>query len=529
MLILIPMAGFGDRYKRAGYTQPKPLIPVDGVTMIERVISAFQPRQEGDRYLFVVNRSHAEETDLVAVTKRLVPDAEIVVIEPHKDGPIQTMLAAADHIRPDEDVLLNYCDFGVDWSYPKFRAWLAEGKWDGAMSAYRGFHPHSLGPTLYAYMRVAPDEETVLEIREKHHFTKDKFSEYASSGLYYFRRGDVMIEIAKEMLARGERVQGEFYVSMAMQHLIERGLRVGVSPLAHFYQWGTPDDLRDWEGWSRAMREIDGFVADIGETHLRASTVVPMAGLGQRFRDRGYTEPKPFVPVAGRPMVEQVLRMLPGSPSRVLVALEQHASDPRLVRLAEGANGSSSPTRIIGIPALTSGQATTALVGLEGLADDAPVLFAPCDTGSIFDVRELQRIEASNGAEADLVVFTAKGHQPAMFRPQMYGWVRVEDGKATAIAVKKQVEGTPPGEQEVVLGTFWFSSKALFVREYEAMLAANDTVNGELYIDTIARRMVERGAKVRALTVQKYIPWGTPEELDTFHYWNDVHRGGRPL
>ena len=30
MLILVPMAGFGDRYKRAGYTEPKPLIPVDG-------------------------------------------------------------------------------------------------------------------------------------------------------------------------------------------------------------------------------------------------------------------------------------------------------------------------------------------------------------------------------------------------------------------------------------------------------------------------------------------------------------------
>ncbi len=523
MLILIPMAGFGDRYKRAGFTDPKPLIPVDGVPMIERVLAAFAPRQPGDRYLFVVNRTHAEETRLASETKRLVPDAEIVVIEPHKDGPIQTMLAAADHIRPDEAVLLNYCDFGVDWSYPEFRAWLEAGKWDGAMSAYRGFHPHSLGPTLYAYMRVGADEETVLEIREKHHFTADKFSEYASSGLYWFRRGDVMLDVAREMLVRGERVQGEFYVSMAMQHLIERGLKVGVTPLRHFYQWGTPGDLRDWEAWSRAMREIDGFVESIAKTSLRAATVIPMAGKGQRFRDRGYTDPKPFVPVAGRPMVDQVLRMLPGSPSRVLVALAEHAEDLRLLKIAaEGEN-----TRILGIPALTSGQATTALVGLEGLPDDAPVFFAPCDTGSIFDVKELARLETSG--EADLVVLTAKGHLPALFRPQMYGWVNVKDGRAVDIAVKKQVEGIDPLEQEVVLGTFWFASKALFVREYEEMVAAKDTVNGEYYIDTIARRMVERGAKVRALTVQKYVPWGTPEELDTFHYWNDVHRGGRDL
>lgn len=522
MLILVPMAGFGDRYKRAGYTEPKPLIPVDGVPMIERVLEAFQPRQPGDRYVFVVNRTHAEETDLVAVTKRLVPDAEIVVCEPHKDGPMQTLLAAKDHIRPDEDVLLNYCDFGVDWSYPEFRAWLAKHAWDGAMSAYRGFHPHSLGPTLYAYMRVADDQETVLEIREKHHFTPDKFSEYASSGLYYFRRGDMLLDIAKEMLASGERVQGEYYVSMAIQRVVARGLKVGVFPLKHFYQWGTPDDLRDWEGWSRALRGMPAFLARVAETKIAAHTVVPMAGLGQRFRDRGYTEPKPFVPVAGRPMVDEVLRMLPRSPTTTLVALEEHANDPRLRAIAEARSA-----RVLAIPSLTNGQATTALRGLEGIPDDAPILFAPCDTGSVFDVDAL--LAAERDKDADLVVFTAKGHLPALWRPQMYGWVRVEGGRATGVAVKKQIEGLDPREQEVVLGTFWFASKALFVREYEAMVAAGDTVKNEYYIDTIARRMVERGAKVRALTVDKYVPWGTPEELDTFHYWNDVHRGGAPL
>jgi CTP:molybdopterin cytidylyltransferase MocA len=73
MLILIPMAGHGDRYMRAGYNEPKPLIPVDGSPMIERVLEAFAPRAKGDRYVFVVNRDHAEGTALVAKVKELVP------------------------------------------------------------------------------------------------------------------------------------------------------------------------------------------------------------------------------------------------------------------------------------------------------------------------------------------------------------------------------------------------------------------------------------------------------------------------
>ncbi len=525
MLIYVPMAGFGDRYMRAGYKEPKPLIPVDGVTMIERVLQAFAPRQPGDRYLFTVNRQHAESTNVQERLRELVPDAKIVVVEPHKDGPIQTLLASAEHIDPDEEVLLNYCDFGVDWSYPAFREWLSKNKWDGAMSAYKGFHPHSLGPQLYAYMRVADDGETVTEIREKHHFTPDKFSEYASSGLYYFRSGRQLLDIAKEMIASGERVQGEFYVSMAVQALIAKQGRVGVFPLAHFYQWGTPDDLRDWEGWSRSLREIDGFTKSLRDVQSKSVHVVPMAGRGQRFIDQGYADPKPLIDVAGRPMIAQVLSMLPAPKERVLVALQEHAGDARFQATVREASGT---TRIVPLTQMTEGQASTAALGLEGLDDSVPLLFAPCDAGYIYDLDAFLRLEAE--PDCELAIFTASGHLPALWRPQMYGWVqRNEAGFAIKAAVKKLVDGVDARQQEVVTGTFWFKDKATFLREHQAMLAANDRVNNEFYIDTIARRMIDAGRKVRAFTVRKYIPWGTPEELRTFQYWNDVFRSGRTL
>src|SRR6185369_16206238 len=139
---------------------------------------------------------------------------------------VRSVLECAAEIPDDEDVCLNYCDFGVDWSFDEFRAWLDDGKWDGAMSAYKGFHPHSIGPTLYAYMRN--DGDRVVEIREKHHFTPNKFEEYASSGLYWYRRGRDLKASCQGIMDRGERVNDEMYVSMAVQWLIEQGGKVGV-------------------------------------------------------------------------------------------------------------------------------------------------------------------------------------------------------------------------------------------------------------------------------------------------------------
>ncbi|MFO0669370.1 MAG: NTP transferase domain-containing protein [Polyangiaceae bacterium] len=518
MLIFVPMAGFGDRYIRAGYTQPKPLIPVDGKPMIEHVIDCFPGEA---RFLFCVNASHAKETPVLDVLKRLKPGAPIVVMENHKDGPIRTLLACEEHIDPEEEVVLNYCDFGVDWDYADFKRWLADGKWDAAMTAYRGFHPHSLGPTLYAYMRSEGDR--VLEIREKHHFTANKFDEYASSGLYYFRRGGDMIRAAKKLIERGERVNNEFYVSMAIQVLIEEGKKTGVYPLKHFYQWGTPDDLRDWEGWASGMRALDGFYAAARKTRSRAAHVIPMAGRGQRFADRGYTDPKPHIDTAGAPMIAQALACLPVPSQRVLVAQREHAEDARFKKTVAEL---PSPTRIIELDRVTEGQACTAALGIEGLPADQPVLFAPCDTGYVYDVEALQKLEASG--DYDLVVFAAKGHLPAIWRPQMYGWMEVgADRNVRRVAVKKLVDGVPANEQQVVTGTFLFKDVATYQREYDALLAANDRVNNEFYIDTIARRMVESGKRVIAFTVDKYMPWGTPEELQTFQYWNDVFRGGK--
>ena len=46
--------------------------------------------------------------------------------------------------------------------------------------------------------------------------------------------------------------------------------------------------------------------------------IVPMAGLGQRFVDAGYTVPKPLIPVGGLPMVVRVVNDLPrGGADRV--------------------------------------------------------------------------------------------------------------------------------------------------------------------------------------------------------------------
>ena len=58
MQIVIPMSGFGERFRRAGYVLPKPLIEIDGKSVIAHVIGMFPGETD---FIFICNRDHLSE------------------------------------------------------------------------------------------------------------------------------------------------------------------------------------------------------------------------------------------------------------------------------------------------------------------------------------------------------------------------------------------------------------------------------------------------------------------------------------
>ena len=72
MKIIVPMAGVGDRFVKAGYIDPKPLIEVNGKRIIEYIIEMFDI--ENDEFVFVINQQHStnQKSDLCKQqTKRI--------------------------------------------------------------------------------------------------------------------------------------------------------------------------------------------------------------------------------------------------------------------------------------------------------------------------------------------------------------------------------------------------------------------------------------------------------------------------
>jgi len=252
MQIVIPMSGTGQRFLSAGYRDPKPLIRIDGAPILEYVCALFP----GEKNIsFVCNETHLRETEMRSEIARIAPTGKVFSIAPHKKGPVFAVAQIFPHIADDEPVLVSYCDFFAILDYAKFCQEMEKEGFDGAVPAYTGFHPHLLHGNLYAGMR-ANDQGEMLEIQEKYCFTDNPEDCWHSAGLYYFKSGKLLKHFLQKFLDEGESINGEYYMSMVYDFMQKDGLRISVFPMEYFCQWGTPEDLREYQNWAETFHYL---------------------------------------------------------------------------------------------------------------------------------------------------------------------------------------------------------------------------------------------------------------------------------
>lgn len=513
MQIIIPMSGFGERFRSAGYTTPKPLIEVEGKPIIAHVIDMFPGETD---FIFICNQEHLSNSDyrMEEVLLKYCPTGRIVGIPPHKLGPIHAVQQVEHLIDSDRPVVVNYCDFTCYWDWHNFKDFVVKSNCIGSIPAYKGFHPHTLGSTNYAYMRES--NGWIQDIQEKQPYTNKRMEEFASSGTYYFASGKIMSEAFLMTMEQGLNVGGEHYVSLAYKPLLEAKQPVAVYPLQHFMQWGTPEDVAEYNGWSAAFKRL--IIEEKQHTKPKGSLVIPMAGLGQRFINEGYTETKPLIPVSGLPMVLQATRCLPLAEKYVFVLRKDMVGYEQISDLLMK-NFDNVIVKVL--DEVTDGQATTALIGLDALVENAgeelqgPITFGACDFGSLYSEHSLQIL--MDESDTDVIVWGVRGNANAVRSPQMFGWINETDGEIKNISVKIPLE--QPESDPIVLGTFTFRSQEIFRAAIECMYERNGKVNDEYYLDTMVNDAIALGMKCRLFEVDSYLSWGTPNDLRTFEYW----------
>ena len=226
--VLIPMAGAGSRFEKAGYTFPKPLIEVRNKPMIQVVVENLNLDAN---YIYVVQKSHREKYNLDTLLNLLTPGCKIVETDGLTEGAACTALLAKEYIDNDNPLFFANSDQFVEWDSNEFMYKMQETNADGGIVTFKATHPK------WSFAKV-DENGLVTEVAEK-----NPISDIATVGYYYWKKGSDFVKYAEQMIEKDIRVNNEFYVCPVFNQAIEDNKQIRTFNTAGMWGLGTPEDL----------------------------------------------------------------------------------------------------------------------------------------------------------------------------------------------------------------------------------------------------------------------------------------------
>ncbi len=221
--------------------------------------------------------------------------------------------------------------------------------------------------------------------------------------------------------------------------------------------------------------------------------IVPMAGRGSRLRPHTLTVPKPLVPVAGTPIVEQLVNDIAGVVNQPIEEVAFILGDPaffgeeivaRLTKVAENLGAKASIYRQLN-PLGTGHAIMCAAPSLSG-----PAVVAYADT--------LIRADFNIDPAADAQIWVKKVEHPSA-----YGVVQLDNTNAITELVEKPTQFV---SDLAVIGIYYFKAIEDLKTELQAVIDQQLTHGGEYQINDGIKGMMRKG--------KRFVPGEVNEWMD---------------
>jgi NDP-sugar pyrophosphorylase family protein len=291
MKIVIPMAGLGSRFKNINIQTPKPLIDVNGKTLIEHSITSLGI---SGQYIFITreyeNKIYNEQ--LSGLLKSLVPDSIEIRLNKNQIGAADAALYAKDYINDNEQLIITNCDQRLDWDSKDFIDFVNNTKCDGAVVIFKSHDPKN------SFAKILNNR--VIEVAEK-----KVISNYALFGLHYWKHGKDFVQSAEKLLKEyKQKGLNECYVSETYNYLVENKNILGyLIKNNQYHLLGTPQDIEIYlsktkeyytEKPKTIFCDIDGTIIKHAHrfSHIGVEEAEALSGVLDKFNEwdtRGHT------------------------------------------------------------------------------------------------------------------------------------------------------------------------------------------------------------------------------------------------
>lgn len=234
MNIIIPLGGKGERFKKANYDLPKPLIKIFEKEMIFYVLDNLKLNK--DDKIFIIYHDNLEEYNFENIILNNYPKINLIKLNKQTLGATETLLYGINHIKnvsPYIKCFILDCD-----TFYK----------EDILNMYRNINNNAIFYTdnyellpLYSYIKI--ENNYVIEIKEK-----IKISNNANTGIYCFNDILQLEYYCKYIIDNNITFRNEYYTSCVINEMIKNNLIFEPIKLNKNYVFnlGTPIQLNNY-------------------------------------------------------------------------------------------------------------------------------------------------------------------------------------------------------------------------------------------------------------------------------------------
>lgn len=237
--------------------------------------------------------------------------------------------------------------------------------------------------------------------------------------------------------------------------------------------------------------------------------VIPMAGLGIRFKNAGFKNIKPLIPLNGKTFIEWSIDSVDFKSIKtqfIFVILEEHRDklEPHLKSIKQDCI-------ICSVPVLTRGAVETALSAKDFINNDIPLIITNSDQIFEWDKEKYIDYLIQSSTEANVIT------------------VKSDTDKFSYILLDENNNGIKLTEKEVIsnnalAGIHYWKKGKYFVDSGIELIRKDIRSKNEYYVSLTYNLLIEKGIKVTHYGLsdsEKYLSIGTPEQVyDYINYKN---------
>lgn len=234
MIVVIPMAGRGSRFSNVGYETPKPLIEIDGKPMIYHAFQSIKNVQFR-KLIFVALKEHEKNYQVSQILKKYIPhEFELILLDDVTEGQLCTVLKAAHFFENEEGLLIAASDSFIESNIAEE---VRQNSFDGIISVF------DMPGEQWSFAKIDQDNK-VIEVSEK-----KRISDYASTGIYYFKDAKKFQFEAEKVIENRETTKNEYYVMPLYSKFIHQGAIIKLSHATSMWDMGTPESKLKFENY----------------------------------------------------------------------------------------------------------------------------------------------------------------------------------------------------------------------------------------------------------------------------------------